>query len=68
MKGSRRLLLSLVKIEIRQGHLDRAEYSISELLDIYSKVDEPDVNDRVRYVRTLIAKARISPLGEAKMH
>ena len=67
-KGLRRLLLSLVEIEIRQGHLDRAECSISELMDIYSKIDEPDVNDRVGHVRTLIARARISHLCEAEMH
>jgi hypothetical protein len=67
-KGLRRLLLSLVEIEIRQGHLDRAECLINELLDIYSKIDEPDVVDRVGHVRTLIARARISHLCEAEMH
>ena len=49
-KGLRRLLLSLVEIEIRQGHLERAECIISEHLGIYSRVAEPDVNERVGHV------------------
>ena len=67
-KGLRRLLLSLIEIEIRQGHLDRAECLINELLDIYSRIAEPDINDRVGHVRTLIARARISHLCEAEKH
>lgn len=67
-KGLRRLLLSLVEIEIREGRLERAECLTSELLGIYSRVAEPDVNDRVRHVRTLIARARISQLDEAEKH
>lgn len=67
-KGLRRLLLSLVEIEIREGRLERAECLTSELLGIYNRVAEPDVNDRVRHVRTLIARARISQLDEAEKH
>ena len=67
-KGLRGLLLSLIEIEIRQGHLDRAESLTNELLDIYSRIAEPDVNDRVGHVRTLIARARISDLCEAEKH
>jgi tetratricopeptide (TPR) repeat protein len=67
-KGLRRLLLSLTEIEIRQDRFDRAECIISELLGIYSKIAEPDVNDRVGHVRTLIAWARVSQLCKAKEH
>lgn len=67
-KGLRRLLLSFVEIEIREGRLERAECLTSELLGIYNRVAEPDVNDRVRHVRTLIARARISQLDEAEKH
>jgi len=67
-KGLRRLLLSSIEIEIRQGHLDRAEYLISELLGIYSRIADPDVDDRVGHVRTLTARARISQLCEAEWH
>ncbi len=67
-KGLRRLLLSLVEIEIREGHLERAECLTIELLGIYSRVAEPDVNDRVGHVQTLIARARISQLDEAERH
>lgn len=67
-KGFRRLLLSMVEIEVREGHFDRAECLTSELLDIYCNIAEPDVNDRVGHVRTLIARARISQLDEAERH
>ena len=65
-KGLRRLLLSLLEIEIRQDCFDRAKQIIGELVAIYSNVAEPDVNDRVGHVRTLIAKARVSQLCEAE--
>jgi tetratricopeptide (TPR) repeat protein len=65
-KGLRRLLLALTEIEIRQHRFDRAECIISELLGIYSKIAEPDVNDKVGHVRTLIARARVSQLCEAE--
>jgi hypothetical protein len=67
-KGLQRLLLSSIEIKIRQEHLDRAECITSELLGIYSKIAEPDVNERVGHVRTLIARARISRLPEAERH
>lgn len=67
-KSLQRLLLSLIEIEIRQEHLDRAECIISELLGIYSKIAEPDINERVGHVRTLIARARISQLPKAERH
>lgn len=67
-KGLRRLLLSLLEIEIREGHFERAECLTRELLGIYCKIAEPDVNDRVGHVRTLIARARISQLDEAERH
>jgi hypothetical protein len=37
-------------------------------LNIYSRVAEPDVNERVGHVRTLIARARISQLDEVERH
>ena len=67
-KGLRRLLLSLTEIEIRQGRFDMGECIVRELLGIYSKIAEPDVNDRVGHVRTLIARARVSQLCEAEEH
>lgn len=67
-KGYQRLLLSLIEIEIRQDHLDRAEQLISELLGTYSKIAEPDINERVGHVRTLVARARVSQLPDAEGH
>jgi tetratricopeptide (TPR) repeat protein len=64
----RRLLLSLTEIEIRQDRFDRAECIISELLGICSNIAEPDVNDRVGHIRTLIARSRVSQLCEAEEH
>jgi tetratricopeptide (TPR) repeat protein len=60
----RRLLLSLLEVEIRQERYKKAESIITELLGIYSRIPEPDINDRLGHVRALIAKARISPLVE----
>lgn len=65
-QGLQRLLLSLIKIEIRQEHLNRAKCIISKLLGIYSKIAKPDINERVGHVRTLIARARISRLPKAE--
>lgn len=65
-KSLRRLLLSLTEIEIRQARFDKAEDSISELLDIYGGMVEPDIDDKVGHVRTLISRARISHLHEAE--
>ena len=65
-KSFRRLLLSLIEVEMRQNHFDIAECLIGELLNIYSKIAESDINDRVGHVRTLIAKARLSEPCEAE--
>lgn len=65
-RSLRRLLLCLTEIEIRQDHFNEAECLISELLDIYDTIPEPDIDDRVGHVRTLISKARISQLHEAE--
>ena len=67
-KDLRRLLLSLLEIEIRQDCFDRAKCIISELVGIYGKVAEPDIDDKVGHVRTLIATARVSQLCEAEEH
>ncbi len=65
-KALRRLLLSLSEIEIRLGHHDNAEHLIDELLNIYNILPEPDINDKLGHVRTLIASARISLPSEAE--
>ena len=65
-KGLRRLILSLIEIEIRQSRFARAKCLTGELLDSYSQIVEPDVNDKVGHVRTLIARARVSQLCEAE--
>jgi hypothetical protein len=65
-RSLRRLLLSLTEIDVRQGRFDKAACSINELLDIYGTIVEPDVDDKVGHVRTLISKARISQLHEAE--
>lgn len=61
----RRLLLSLVEIEIIRGRHSVAECLIQELLTIYKKLTEHDINDQVGHVRTLIAWARISEPSQA---
>ena len=65
-KGYRRLLLSLIEVEIRRDQFKNAEILISELLGIYSRLTEPDIIDRLGHVRALIAWARISPVSEAE--
>ena len=64
-KASRRLLLSLIEIEILRRRHIVAESLIRELLEIYNGLSEPDTNDQVGHVRTLIAWARISVPCEA---
>jgi uncharacterized protein HemY len=54
-KPSRRLLLSLIEIEILRGRHSVAESLIKELLEIYNGLSEHDTNDQVGHVRTLIA-------------
>ena len=65
-KGFRRLLLSLIEVEIRRDQFENAEILISEILGIYSRLTEPDIIDRLGHVRALIAWARISPVSEAE--
>ncbi|KAG9240414.1 hypothetical protein BJ878DRAFT_483873 [Calycina marina] len=64
-KPSRRLLLSLIEIEILRGRHSVAGSLIKELLEIYNGLSEHDTNDQVGHVRTLIAWARISAPSEA---
>ncbi|ORY70992.1 uncharacterized protein BCR38DRAFT_453661 [Pseudomassariella vexata] len=61
LRGYRRLLLSLTEAKIRQGHHDAADLLATELLTIYGDLGEPDIVDRLRHVRTLIALVCISP-------
>jgi tetratricopeptide (TPR) repeat protein len=65
-KGLRRLLLSLIEIELRQNHPNEAEKLTKEILDMYNRLTEPDIDDKVGHVRALIAWARISPACEAE--
>jgi hypothetical protein len=64
-KPSRRLLLSLIEIEILRGRHTVAESLIKELLEIYNRLSEHDTNDQVGHIRTLIAWARISTPSKA---
>ena len=65
-KGFRRLLLAFIEVEVRRCRIDNAKVLITEILDIYSRLIEPDIVDRLGHVRALIAWARISPLSEAE--
>ena len=62
----KRLLLFLIEIEMRQNYFDTVECLISELLNIYNKIAELDINDRVNHVRALIVKTRFSQSCKAK--
>ncbi|KUI57022.1 hypothetical protein VP1G_04347 [Cytospora mali] len=46
-------------VKILKGQLDAAEGLVSELLLIYSGLQDPDIIDRLGHVRTLIAFARL---------
>jgi tetratricopeptide (TPR) repeat protein len=63
-KHLRRLLLSLIEIEILRGRDRVAESLIKELLAIYDGLTEHDTNDQVGHVRARIALARISAPSE----
>ena len=63
-KHLRRLLLSLIEIEIIRGQPSVAERLIKEILAIYNRLTEHDTNDQVGHVRALIALARISAPSE----
>jgi len=64
-KHLRRLLLSLLEIEMVRGRQTVAECLIEELLSIHHGLVEHDINDQVGHVRTLMAWARISEPAEA---
>jgi tetratricopeptide (TPR) repeat protein len=65
-KGYRRLLLSMSEIQIRRTRFDQAERLLMELCDIYGKLADPDIVDRLGHVRAIIALARISPPSESE--
>jgi hypothetical protein len=65
-KGFRRLLLSMSEIQIRRTRFDHAERLLIELSDIYGKLADPDIVDRLGHVRAFIALARISPPSESE--
>ena len=60
----RRLLLALLEINIRQECHDEAKSIIKQLLGVYSKIPDPDINDKLGHVRTLIARARTTEVHE----
>ena len=64
-KPLRRLLLSLVEIELLRGRCEVAETLIRKLLAAYNMLGDADPSDRVGHVRSLIAWARVSPPSEA---
>jgi tetratricopeptide (TPR) repeat protein len=66
-KGFRRLLLSLSKVKVRRCRFDKADSLLTKLRDIYNRLIELDIVDRLDHVRALIALARISPLFEAEV-
>lgn len=49
------LASSLIEIEIRRDRVGIAEILIQELLDIYGRLTEHDIIDKVGHVRTVIA-------------
>jgi len=67
-KPSRRLLFSLIEIQILRGRYNVAERLIEELLAIYNRLAERDANDQVGHVRACIAWARISAPSKAIVH
>ncbi|KAL8820716.1 MAG: hypothetical protein Q9191_007458 [Dirinaria sp. TL-2023a] len=66
-KSFRRLLLSLSEANIRRRRFEKTYSLLMELRDIYSRLIELDIVDRLGHVRALIALARISPLSEAEV-
>lgn len=65
-KAYRRLLLASIEVEIRRSRFAEAKILITEILEVYDSLQEPDIVDRVGYVRALIARARVFLLPEAE--
>lgn len=59
-KGYRRLMLSLVEIEILNGRHDAARRCVRQLLGIYAGLESPDITDQLGHIRALISLARLS--------
>lgn len=59
LKGYRRMLLSFIEVQIRQGHFLEAGDGVKELLALYDDLVDIDIVDRLGHVRTLIASARL---------
>ncbi len=64
-KGFRRILLSLIEIQIRLGCDDEARHYVDKALSMYGCITTPDIVDRLGHVRTLMAAARVSDLENA---
>jgi hypothetical protein len=59
-KGYRRILLSLIEIEIRLGYPNQARYYVDEVLSMFGSLVVTDIVDKLGHVRALIASARIA--------
>ncbi|CAN8096747.1 unnamed protein product [Discula destructiva] len=59
-KGYRRLMLSLIEIEILNGNHDTVRDLTSELLNLYDGLANCDITDQLGHIRALIALARVS--------
>lgn len=67
LKSFRRLLLSLSEVKVRRCRFDKADSLLTKLRDIYNRLIESNIVDRLGHVRALIALTRISPLFEAEV-
>ncbi|KAK3687214.1 hypothetical protein B0T22DRAFT_122501 [Podospora appendiculata] len=65
-KGYRRILLSLVEVEIRLKNYEEARHHVEQLLPMFNSLIAPDIVDRLGHVRTLMAAARVSGLDDAE--
>ena len=59
-RGYRRMLLSLIEVEIRLGHDGEGRRLAEEILRIYDGLGERDILDRLGHVRALMASARVT--------
>lgn len=58
--GYRRMLLSLIEVEIRLGNEDKGRRLLGEIIRLYNALGERDIVDRLGHVRALIASARVT--------
>jgi len=58
-KSLRRLLVSLIDVDIQRGLYDNALRIVEELQDTFNELSDLDVSDQLLHVRVLVASARI---------